>query len=156
LKKAGVIQEKGYRWNNETEFQAFSGSKEEDKAWERYSSGYERLAYFPVGRGLYSIQLRHWLKEYEKVPGGRDLFLISEYKELYEHGGQAAFDRVIKFLDLEPYELNNVAKQRVGTYEDPIDPKTRQMLKDFYAPYNRQLSKLLGEEWKGIWEKADA
>jgi hypothetical protein len=151
LKKAGVIQ--GYRWDNEIEFQAFSGSKEEDKAWERYS---KQRTYFPVGRGLYSIQLRHWFKEYDKMPGGRDLFLISEYKELYERGGQAAFDRVIKFLDLAPYELNNVAKQRVGKYEEPIDPKMRQRLEDFYAPYNRQLQEILGEEWKGIWEKTDA
>jgi hypothetical protein len=156
LKEAGVIQ--GYRWDNETEFQAFSGSKEEDKAWERYTrhSGDNPQAYFPVGRGLYSIQLRHWFKEYDKMPGGRDLFLISEYKELYERGGQAAFDRVIKFLDLAPYELNNVAKQRVGKYEEPIDPKMRQRLEDFYAPYNRQLQEILGEEWKGIWEKTDA
>ena len=41
------------------------------------------------------------------------------------------------------------------TYEIVINEDTKKMLYDLYAPYNRVLEGVLGQEWNGVWEYDD-
>lgn len=119
---------------------------EVDKAFERYHAS----AHSPIGRGLYEIQLKFWLREYSDVDLN-EFFFIREYKDLYKDGGQAAFDQVASFVGLPHHELQTTSKSRVGVYRKQMNPETRRMLERFYEPYNQKLRELLGpldEKWK--------
>ena len=104
-----------------------------------------------VGRGLYSIQLQHLFREYNKYGGGRDKIAVFEYDDLYRNGAQAAYDRVTDFLGLPRHTLENTKPVRVGKYNSPLKETTRKLLSDIFEPYTCQLPGLLGKEWRQVW-----
>lgn len=101
-----------------------------------------------VRRGLYSTQLKWWLKRYT---AGEDLLVVN-YKDLVEDT-RSVYERVLGFAGI-PLPANTSAidfDKRARTdkrKEDrPLAAETRRYLEEFYAPHNAELEELLGEEW---------
>eukprot|EP00980_Cylindrotheca_fusiformis_P028838 scaffold22653_cov119-Cylindrotheca_fusiformis.AAC.19 len=128
-----------------------SGSLLEFEAWKRYT----RLGInSPVGRGLYSIQIRHWLRAMDQFDKPRsDLLILTT--ERMRQDSKAVYQQVVQFLDLPKHELQSfdtIHESKFLSSHTAMKPETRQFLQDFYRPYNAQLKDLLGSEWDGIWE----
>ena len=98
-----------------------------------------------IHRSLYLPQVESLLRYF---PGENILFLLSERF----FGSEArCCEKVCRFLNIDPLPLPAFERQRQGQYKKPLPQKTRDQLKEFFRPYNRQLSKLLGlsiEEWQ--------
>lgn len=130
--------------------------------WENYT----RHALFEatVGRGMYIVQIHHWfhrLREMGRNPA--DYFLIVRSQDL-DQNRQAVVDRVFEFLELDPFTLpykksdqmttarlaaERLEKEKTDEWNSiQMDPKTRQRLEFFCAPYNRQLHDLLGIDFE--------
>lgn len=141
LKETGVVQ-------NKIPQDEFAGSDEEMEAWKDYT---RRGKHAPLGRGLYAIQLRHWFQAYEKAGKSQsDFFIIQSERMRADKSG--VYGELLVFLDLQPHELELEREPNAGKYETEMSKETRDILEDFYKPYNQELYKLLGKEWKGAWD----
>lgn len=120
-----------------------------DALWENYLRNAN--IFTAVGRGLYSIQLQHLFREYDKWGVGRENIAVFEYGELYRNGAQAAYDTVTDFLGLPRHTLENTKPVRVGSYNSPMNATTRKLLSDIFQPFTCQLPELLGKKWQHVW-----
>lgn len=133
----------------ESERHQHYGSKKELEAWKTYT---KLGTLMPIGRSLYAIQLRHWIKAYAAKDQPLRLMVIKseELKEDTEN----TYLKVLDFLDL-PHELpetfNELHKHRYDHIE-PLSPSLRLFLEQIFEPYNSQLGELLGTEWEGVWQ----
>jgi hypothetical protein len=136
------------------DFESFSGSQEEMEAWKVYTKLGTSAA---IGRGLYSLQLRHWFQAFAEQ--GKTLNLLAIQSEAMEADSNAAYARVLNFLELPQLSLERSRKVQKfkGNYEknDPMSDETRRFLEGIFAPFNRQLVSLLGKGWAGVWSSAD-
>lgn len=108
-----------------------------------------------VARGLYYMQLRQWFKYFP------DNILVINFDELTsENGYQSVYNKAMDFLGLD----YNLMKRKTGfsglvqlkgKYDVVMNDDTKKMLYDLYAPYNRELKTLLGNEWNNVWEYRD-
>ena len=125
-----------------------------DEAWLKYIHQKKQYLNILVGRGLYSLQLRQWFRYFPKSS-----FLFLNYDDLNKKDGAILlFNKVIEFLGLKEFQLySKIAKRyNKGDYSNyTLDSATKKMVHDMYEPYNRELSSLLGPEWKGVWEYND-
>jgi hypothetical protein len=107
----------------------------------------------PIGRGLYAIQLIHWLqvlRDTDKDPKTEMLVLQSEQMK---NDTKTVYDNVLKFLGLPPYTLPKFGKIHTTTYRvRKMNETTRFRLEAFFRPYNQYLGRLLGEDWYDVWE----
>ena len=151
LYETGVFQD----WSK-IPFEEFSGSEEERRAWSAYlNSGMNA----PVGMGLYSLQLRMLFRQFEiHNKSIADDFLAIRSEELKVNTDET-YGRVLDFLGLKRISLKkypsiNAAtkaqKAKESTGEE-MAPETEELLKKVFEPYNRELEKLLGDEWKDVW-----
>jgi hypothetical protein len=128
-----------------------TGSPQElNAAWKQYTKlGINS----PIGRGLYSIQIQQLLdtmKRYNKSSDNDLMVIPSEDLRANPH---AAYQRILKFLELQPHRLDTYGLIHSTTYRSQtMTPNTRERLKQLFAPYNRKLARLLGDDWQGIWE----
>jgi hypothetical protein len=102
-----------------------------------------------VSRGLYSEQLRHY---YEHFDASQILVLKSE--DLFADP-QVAFDRVTRFLGLGQFTLTDITPRNTGRYRAGIkerEPELARELYDYYAPYNRELQRMIGARFS--WSPA--
>jgi hypothetical protein len=60
---------------------------------------------------------------------------------------------VFHFIGLHEHKLDNDKKVHKKRYTTTMSKETSKALYDFYRPYNKRLEKLLGPEWKDIWEE---
>jgi hypothetical protein len=115
----------------------------------------------PVGRGFYALQLQEWFQALRKM--GRDVkqaIRVIRYEE-YKARPDLECARVVEFLGLP---ISDDAATRIRnsstttfssfspaemTEEEKI---TMTRLRRFFRPYNKQLYKLLGDEWDGCWD----
>lgn len=141
LKETGVVQDK-------IPLQDFAGSEQELEAWKDYT---RRGKHAPVGRGLYAIQLRHWFKAYEEAGKSRSDFMIIQ-SERMKADKVGTYQKVLKFLGLEPHELEEYREPNSREYVTEMSNETRRMLQNFYEPHNQELYRLLGKEWDGAWD----
>lgn len=125
----------------------FAGSVQQAEAWKRYT----RLGkHSPIGRGLYAIQIRQWYEVMDSVGKDRsDLKLIAS--DTMHEDPEGVYRDVLDFLDLERELVALSTNVHLGSYA-PMANSTREMLHEFYSPYNQELSDLLGGDWEGIWE----
>lgn len=100
-------------------------------------------------RGMYIVQLEHWL---EHFPLHESLHVI--HHERFLSDPSAAYQEVLKFMDLLPFEPDFNIQHNVAQYalKRPLSQHTRAYLEAFFRPYNRLLAQRLGPEWEGIWE----
>jgi hypothetical protein len=152
LNETGVLRD----WNS-TDFESFSGSAEEFRAWETYLRRIgPRSKSGPVGRGLYAIQIEIWTDEMKKI-NKTDDFLVLRSEELRENG-VGVYHRVARFLELERQSAKRDVVERehhVTDYvHDGMSEEMYRTLYELYRPYNKRLYKLLGEdEWGGVWDE---
>ncbi len=106
--------------------------------------GFELHHHSYLARGRYAEQLERWFAHHP-----RDRFLIERSEDFFEDPG-TVFARVLRFLDLPPFEP--------GAYEtfnkfadDRLDPGLRAELAEGFRDGNRRLADLLGRDfgWDG-------
>jgi hypothetical protein len=103
-----------------------------------YSFDHDHHTY--LARGRYAEQLRNY---YDHFP--REQLLVLPLEALRNDPG-AAFRRIEDHLGLDhrPVEL---AARNAREGNPKILPETRERLAAYYAPYNRELAELLGEDY---------
>ena len=173
LQRYGLIKydDNSYSSTNKHDDDGTTTTKSSYENWRRYTSDGKASRIEAIGRGFYALQLQHWfnaLREMGREP--KDSILIVRLEDITyrrpnghqeEHDrGKDIFDRVVKWLGLPHFELleekqdfSHAMTTNYNKLGAPImDPKTRSLLESFYKPYNKQLSKLLGQEWDGVWD----
>jgi len=143
-----------------------------DQAWEEYINSKRIIGVseksvhlqISVARGLYYLQLRQWLKYFPKSS-----ILVLNFDQLTgDNGYTSIYNKAMDFLGLD-HSMNKESflnlNQGQGkyyetamngvTYEIVMNEDTKKMLYDLYAPYNRALEGVLGQEWNGVWEYDD-
>lgn len=97
--------------------------------------------YSYIRRGLYHEQLRRWLKFFD-----REQLLVLHSRDLRETPDEALED-VFGFLGVDRVEIPNTGPRHVGSYEQDIDPSTREFLERRFREDASRLFELLGEDW---------
>ena len=91
-----------------------------------------------LARGRYAEQLERWLTYYD-----RDSLLVLDSAELFERP-VPTLNRVLDFLGLPPYpKLPELTVHGSRTDSATMRPETRELLRDYFEPFNRQLYRLL-------------
>jgi sulfotransferase family protein len=101
---------------------------------------YQHFTY--LERGIYSVQIRRWLNYYRP-----DQILILSSEQFFQSPA-AEYRKVLKFLDLPPWELPSYPAEHVGKYP-PMSATVRSRLREYYAPRNRALRDELNSTWPG-------
>lgn len=140
LKRSGMLRDVG-----------FASASDEYAAWNEYL---ENVQEGPVGRGMYAIQLQHWYDAMKAV--GRDLrkdiFIVRN--EDLKQDAQGTMNRIFAWLGVEELALPQLKEFMVSHYEHhDMDIATRQLLEEFYQPYNQRLYEMLGDDWQGVWDQ---
>jgi hypothetical protein len=147
LRKAGVIANRTLQ-----ELEQFSGSREEAEAWQNYTRS--RTSQFFLGRGLYAIQFRQWYAAMDRIKKSRS-DLLPVRSEAVKNDTQGEYSKILSFLGLEDHILSYAGAHHVTSTKEehvPMPKSIRRELEEFYAPYNKQLYELLGDEWSGVWD----
>jgi hypothetical protein len=136
-----------------------TSTSSEKEAWKRYQAVSRSGA--PLGRSMYVLQLDDWIKAYldaGKNPAQEMIIVSSEWLE----GNQSReYTKVIDFLGLAPLNVTNddavvssIVKPGPIQGVEPMTTETRSMLRQFFKPYNRRLTKLLNDNgFDGDWDK---
>lgn len=103
--------------------------------------GYRWFSY--KTRGRYAEQLRTWFRYFPK-----EQFLILRSEDFYKDT-PTIFGRILSFLGLDYWFPQNIPPVKSPGYP-PMEPKTRETLKDYFSPYNRELEMLLN--WNHSWD----
>jgi hypothetical protein len=107
-------------------------------------------------RGCYHHQLRNWMRHYTL---GENLLVVN-YERL-DRDPESVLKQILDFVGAPEYEFTDQAFNKsyspsqhwTGRYTESMSNTTRQYLEDFYRPMNDKLADMLGEEWRGIWDK---
>ena len=61
---------------------------------------------------------------------------------------------VLDFLGLERISLKSYGKANSAgkSKKTKMDPATEALLRNVFAPFNRKLGELLGNDWEGVWK----
>ena len=139
----------------------------ESMAWEKYQSA--RNVAGAIGRSLYVFQLDEWIQTFlsaGKTPSEEMIILKtedieenpeSEYADLIQFLGLAPFNdfsttNVVNSTDSAAIALGKSLMQKPETA--PMTKETRNMLRQFFKPYNKRLTELLTSNgFKGNWHK---
>lgn len=103
-----------------------------------YSHDY--WAYSYLTRGRYVEQLQRWLDQFPREQ------LMVMNSERFFSSPHDEFQRALKFLGIEPLELDAYRKQNTGSY-DRMDPRLRSRLEDYFRPHNEKLYALLDQNF---------
>ncbi|KAG7347482.1 sulfotransferase [Nitzschia inconspicua] len=107
----------------------------------------------PVGRGLYAIQLYHWLQQMKAYGKDSNTDLLVLQSERMNNDTKETFDEVLQFLELPNHTLPQFGKIHTTTYRTKrMEQSTRSRLEDIFRPFNRHLERLLGDDWRGVWD----
>lgn len=102
-------------------------------------NSFEHQRYSYLARGAYAEQLRRWLGHF---PPER-LFLVSS--EEFRADPADTVLAVERFLGLEPYVPEDLARRHVNTYQ-PMGEDLRERLRRHFAPSNAALFELIGRD----------
>jgi hypothetical protein len=139
----------------------------EQQAWKQYQAK-RSLSGMPIGRSLYVLQLQEWLdaiKEAGIVGDQPTQQLYIMPSEVWESQTSQEYPKLIQFLGLAEYHppqldvlVNNNNNNNKNNNLPPMSNETRQMLQEFFAPYNERLAQLLIQNgfdsypWKDLWK----
>lgn len=104
-----------------------------------YQKSYHYYSY--LSRGLYAEQLKPWLALFD-----REQFLILKSEDFFAEPGKT-FQRVLNFLELPDWEVQDFPKYNPNCYSRPLDPMLRKELAAYFRPHNQQLNELLEREF---------
>ena len=108
------------------------------------SFNYQHYSY--LKRSCYVEQLMVWRSLF---PASQLLVLCSEM--LYSDPG-ASLGRVVRFLELEPFEFSDFEKHNAGEYQRPSDQQI-QDLRDYFRPQNALLWRYLQRDAPESWRE---
>jgi hypothetical protein len=94
-----------------------------------------------LSRGIYVEQLQEWFKFFP-----REQFLIIKSED-FTANPREIFQQVLKFLDLPPWDLTDYKAYHSGAYSAKLNEQTKHQLIEYFAPYNQQLSELIGADF---------
>ena len=98
-----------------------------------------------VRYGRYSEQIKRLLKYFNM-----DQILIIENNDLKNNTNEV-LERVCNFLDVEKFSAKIDLKQvGVRKYSEPIKIMDKEILSNFYKPFNKELFELVGEEYNWV------
>jgi hypothetical protein len=143
VRAAGVVQTK-------IPDEKFFGSDQEKQAWRAYQTR-KGGSDHPISRSLYALQLEEWFGWFQEIGRDPSEILIIRQENLKSDPHQV-LDKIVSWLNLPPKEFQTDKDIMVTHYTREMNPKTRKKLETFFAPYNKRLYKLLGEEWDGVWD----
>jgi hypothetical protein len=145
LRETGVFRD----FANQSEFDLFAGSEDERVAWMNYTSFKSHRSV--IGKGLYAIQVGHWLEAFDKFNKPRSDWLFVQSEQL-KTDKVRIYRQILKHVGL-PYQPPELTDVHTGSYSSgPMNETTRQILQDLFRPYNKRLKGLLGQDWDGVWE----
>jgi len=108
----------------------------------------EYVDFSNVARGVYVNQLKVWMSD---IP--RERFFIIKSESLFSNPDEVLRD-LLDFLRLPSNDIATFPKRNTmdsyNIHYDSLDDQTRSQLREFYAPYNDELSQFLGidlHEW---------
>lgn len=120
----------------EKEKQRLQGEAEKMLEDENYYS-FNHQHYSYLSRGIYVDQIKVWMNLFS-----REQILILKSEDLY-NDPPTIYNKVIKFLNLSPWELKEYRKYNVGHYQQ-MDVAVRKRLIDYFEPHNQKLYEYLG------------
>jgi hypothetical protein len=101
---------------------------------------------------MYSIFLEHWLTHL----GHENVLAIRS--EDYFSDDAAVLKRVFTFLDIDAPDAQHMKAMRdagrpqsSASVKPVMLPEARQLVADFYAPWNKKLAELLGDDFVKGW-----
>ena len=100
--------------------------------------------YSYLARGVYADQLENWFRHYSKKQ-----FLILTTED-FSKNLQQTLDQIFDFLDVPPFQVENLKNLNVGNYKT-MNKDTRKFLIEYFKPHNEKLSKLLQHNFD--WDK---
>jgi Sulfotransferase domain len=126
---------------------------EELVAWKKYNDnrtnrGLRKCRTF-VTRGLYAIQLLHFITALEAAGRSSLNLHVILSEELSGNMQQEEYDKVVNFLGLAPHRLLHNGPVHKTKYETTMNQITRMKLDAFFRPYNFRLYDMLG--WDPVW-----
>jgi hypothetical protein len=126
---------------------------EELIAWKNYNNnrtnrGLRKCRTF-VTRGLYAIQLLHFITALEAAGRSSLNLHIILSENLSGDMQQEEYDKVVNFLGLAPHKLLHKGFVHKTKYVAKLNEATRLKLDSFFQPYNFRLYEMLG--WDPVW-----
>jgi hypothetical protein len=105
-----------------------------------------------IDRGKYAQQIKHYYKYFKK-----ENLLIIKVDDFRENLF-SVLEKICYFLEIKPFSTAEVQKLQATKYNEGKyyfeksieDKETLEYLKDYYRPYNKELSDLLGSSYN--WE----
>ena len=106
-----------------------------------------------VFRSLYHDQLHRWLRLFPR----EQLMIIQS--EIFFKNAADTMNKVVEFLGLEPFDFQAASQlehrwdagagnaQKMPRDYPTMDAEARELLSDFFAPYNGQLYRLIDEDY---------
>ena len=92
-------------------------------------------------KGIYVEQLKIWTKLFSE----KNILILST--ETLNSEPIATLKSVFQYLNLPYYKIKNPQHQKQKKY-DPMNPKTRKLLIEFFKPHNERLFKLIGKKFE--------
>ncbi len=131
-------------------------SKEDErKAWKDYQS--KRNLAGAIGRSMYVLQLEEWFETLTAVgkEPKQEIYLMRS--EVWESQPYEEYQQLLLFLGLAPFSPSTLDPRKAYDNSNlpPMEQETRQMLQNFFTPYNRRLAALLkqyGFDDDGDWK----
>jgi hypothetical protein len=141
LQETGVIQ----NWDT-VDFDTFFDSPAMDEAWRTYLNNGLNA---PIDMGLYAIQLKPFLR--------LDNDFLAIQSEKLRQKTDETYGQVLEFLGLPRIRLDWYHKANNAGKRDKtrIDQQTEHLLYQVFAPFNRKLGELLGNEWRVFGTKIE-
>ncbi len=90
-----------------------------------------------LARGFYEEQLQTWFNFFPK-----NKLLVISTEELASYTDNT-LEKIFRFLGVSNHKINDLTKRNEAKYP-PMNPDTREMLLDYFRPYNEKLYLLLG------------
>jgi hypothetical protein len=132
--------------NNNNNNNTNSTNIDEDMAWLSYQ---RKSVAGQIGRSMYFIPLRHWIKAFLRAGRKPDILLVRTDQIALDPNGQ--YQRILNFLGLAPMALQRETLPIEITHQiRPISNATRASLEAFFRPYNRKLKALIRRYNLGI------
>lgn len=100
--------------------------------------------YYILEKGMYYYSLLKWMVYFRK-----EQFFVFSSEEMFSHP-QLAYNKLVKFLGLNDFEVNEFKKFRVNEYST-VEPEIIEELTEFYRLSNQKLFTLVGKEFN--WRK---
>jgi len=101
-----------------------------------------------LGRGLYVLQLKPWMDEFKR---GSELLILQMEAMKSPEDTQNQMEKIFDFLGIPPETIQDKEAKNSRKY-DPMDANIKDLLYDFFEPYNQKLYELVGCDFG--WKKS--